>query len=524
MKHCKPKRIAALLLTLCMLCALSPGVSAEPASDYPETANSGSMEGTMTFPSTGSENTRMKFKVSGGTIKKRVTANTMGMSTYPDIINLGYKGTIRPGDTISITCTGMPIIKEYSEGIYAIVGVMGLGNIGERDVEVRRDLSASTSYTVHKEDEWLRVYCRFREGGNTLDFYVDYEVLGGSKPEPAESVAPGGCHYCGREDSTVRFNDMYGEVSYRCNDEYDDAYEYAELDTVLHINDRIRAKEESGAILSFINMSTLTMRPESIVIVAPEKKNSKFKLIAGKFWVNLKKAVYHGVIDIEMSQAVGGITGPLSALAEPGDPSPVWLFTSSADITSATTGEVITLEPGQKATITANTPVAVETFDIEAAAAAFEIPMEVIEADRKVEYLDTEGIDGIVDIDDYPDGAKDDSVLYLLIGLFVLFVLPAGVITLIVVLAVRAGKKKKARQLQGAGYPHQSLPPNQPTASAWHPPQTNAPPTYRQTPPVNPVRTAPPPSQGSIPKFCSGCGQSLTQGAKFCPGCGKAVI
>ena len=37
------------------------------------------------------------------------------------------------------------------------------------------------------------------------------------------------CPYCHQKDSKIRFNDLYGEVSIRCNDEDDDAYEYAEL-------------------------------------------------------------------------------------------------------------------------------------------------------------------------------------------------------------------------------------------------------------------------------------------------------
>ncbi|MBP5467633.1 MAG: hypothetical protein J6Z11_00140, partial [Candidatus Riflebacteria bacterium] len=41
-------------------------------------------------------------------------------------------------------------------------------------------------------------------------------------------------------DSKIRFNDYYGEVSIRPNDEEDDAYECVDLDTVIYEDDRIK--------------------------------------------------------------------------------------------------------------------------------------------------------------------------------------------------------------------------------------------------------------------------------------------
>ncbi|NCB39454.1 MAG: hypothetical protein EOM80_11860 [Erysipelotrichia bacterium] len=112
------------------------------------------------------------------------------------------------------------------------------------------------------------------------------------------------------EDSGVRFSDLYGEVSVRPNAEDDDAYEYAELDMILKVNDRIRTKEESGAILSLTDMSTFVVKPESIIVLsAPTGKESKIQLLAGNIWVNVKKMVADGTMEVEMSQAVAGIKG-----------------------------------------------------------------------------------------------------------------------------------------------------------------------------------------------------------------------
>lgn len=121
------------------------------------------------------------------------------------------------------------------------------------------------------------------------------------------------CSHCfAREgqDSGIKFSDIYGEVSVRPNAEDDDAYEFAELDMPLLVDDRIRTKEESGAILSMADMSTFVIKPESIVILnTPTGKENKIELVAGNIWVNVKKMVGNGSMEVEMSQAVAGIKG-----------------------------------------------------------------------------------------------------------------------------------------------------------------------------------------------------------------------
>lgn len=112
------------------------------------------------------------------------------------------------------------------------------------------------------------------------------------------------------QDSGIKFSDLYGEVSVRPNAEEDDAYEFAELDMTLFVNDRIRTKEESGAILSMADMSTFVIKPESIVILnTASGKENKIELLAGNIWVNVKKMVSDGTMEVEMSQAVAGIKG-----------------------------------------------------------------------------------------------------------------------------------------------------------------------------------------------------------------------
>ncbi|EKD82988.1 MAG: hypothetical protein ACD_39C00957G0001 [uncultured bacterium] len=111
-------------------------------------------------------------------------------------------------------------------------------------------------------------------------------------------------------NSIVKFGDLHGEVNVRPNSEDDDAYIFAELNTPLKHDDRIRTLPKSGAILSFSDMSTFVMKEDSVIVLdIANEKDTKIGLVAGNIWVNLKKMVADGSMEIEMSQAVAGLKG-----------------------------------------------------------------------------------------------------------------------------------------------------------------------------------------------------------------------
>ena len=113
-------------------------------------------------------------------------------------------------------------------------------------------------------------------------------------------------------DSKIRFNDLYGEVTIRPNDEDDDAYEFAELDTVIYEDDRIRTEEDSGAILGLEDMSTYVIKPESTLIIHTEDGTvSKIEMLAGSLWKNVKKMAEGKSLEVEMSQIVMSINGTI---------------------------------------------------------------------------------------------------------------------------------------------------------------------------------------------------------------------
>lgn len=187
-----------------------------------------------------------------------------------------------------------------------------------------------------------------------------------------------------REDSNVRFNDLYGEVSIRPNWDEDDAYEFAELETIIYNNDRIRTKEESGAILGLEDMSTFVMRENTILIVySKEEKVSKIQILWGRIKGNVKKMMKGESFGFEMTQCVAGIKGTIFELEELGTESHAWLFTGKMEITSKRTGEVYTMLPGDSVSVSQDGEIRVGEFDIETKAKEFGISMDDINAQNK---------------------------------------------------------------------------------------------------------------------------------------------
>ena len=187
------------------------------------------------------------------------------------------------------------------------------------------------------------------------------------------------CPHCHHKDSKIRFNDLYGEVSIRCNFEDDDAYEYAELDTEIFEDDRIRTKEESGAILGLEDMSTYVIKPESTLIIhTEEEKMSKLELIIGTTIANFKTLWEGKTLEVEMSQCVCGIEGTIVVFEQKGKESNVWLMAGAVSVKSKKTGKVTKLQPGQRSITGKNGVVQVKSFNIEEGAKKFGIKMSDI--------------------------------------------------------------------------------------------------------------------------------------------------
>jgi hypothetical protein len=208
---------------------------------------------------------------------------------------------------------------------------------------------------------------------------VKWDVVKAPKKNEAKSSYLGYCPHCHHKDSKIRFNDLYGEVSIRCNDEDDDAYEYAELDMEIFENDRIRTKEESGAILGLEDMSTYVIKPESTLIIHTEEGNtSKLEMLVGSMIVNIKKMIEGKSLEVETNQCVTSINGTIVAFEQKGKESNVWLMAGAVSVKSKKTGKVTKLQPGQRSITGTNGVVQVKSFNIEEGAKKFGIKMSDI--------------------------------------------------------------------------------------------------------------------------------------------------
>ncbi len=111
--------------------------------------------------------------------------------------------------------------------------------------------------------------------------------------------------------STVKFGDLHGEVwVLRGWEEDQDQFMYVELDTPLYHGDLIVTRRRSGAIFSFSDMSTFIMKEDSVIVLdIKNEKTTKIGHLAGVIWINLKKMIEDGSMEVEMGQAIAGARG-----------------------------------------------------------------------------------------------------------------------------------------------------------------------------------------------------------------------
>ena len=154
-----------------------------------------------------------------------------------------------------------------------------------------------------------------------------------------------------RLDSQVRFAGLSGQVEVR-PDLDEDAWDFARMGMILYVEDHIKTGPRSGAILSFKDLSTFVMREETEIILAtPPQKESKLELVAGNIWVNVKKMIKDGTMEITMNHAVTGIKGTILVCEESADTSTVKVLEGSVDVRDRS-GNTVKLHAGEKVSAT----------------------------------------------------------------------------------------------------------------------------------------------------------------------------
>lgn len=140
---------------------------------------------------------------------------------------------------------------------------------------------------------------------------------GAREPEKSKASADSS----GRKDSGARFTELAGQVEVLREGETE--WRFAKRDMVIYYGDMVKTGEDSVAVLGFSDMSVFRMRPESQIYVPEPTEQSKLKLVIGNIWINVRKMIKDGSMEIETNQAAASVKGTRFELADNGTASAI---------------------------------------------------------------------------------------------------------------------------------------------------------------------------------------------------------
>ena len=176
-------------------------------------------------------------------------------------------------------------------------------------------------------------------------------------------------------DSGARVSDLSGQVEIACPPNLE-VWDVMKMGRVIYVDCHLKTGEDSAAEISFGDMTTFKMRPESeIVIDTPPEKDSKWKLLAGNIWVNVKQMVKDGTMKVHMSQAVAGIKGTIFIMEEDGGNSKLKVIEGVVNFAPKNGGESRDVAAGQEVIATSDGLSETNTFDIAAENKPWAIPV-----------------------------------------------------------------------------------------------------------------------------------------------------
>lgn len=276
------------------------------------------------------------------------------------------------------------------------------------------------------------------------------------RPPPVPGLTEGICKIGG----------LHGEVNVRQNDEDDDAYIFAWSGMELYHNDRVKTLTRSGCIISFADMSTFVMKEDTtIVLDIANERQSVHAMVAGNVWVNLKKMIQGGSMEVEMGQAIAGARGTTFICEEKDGVSTVKVFEGEVEVTAKATGKSVLISGGEMLSTDSAGKGTLTMFDMEAELAGWDTYVQQATAEAMEEAA-----------------RKNDGFPVVIV--VVLGVLLAVGVAAAVYIAARNKRKTAVNPTYGAsvqGYGRQG------------------------------------------PKFCANCGNRLGDNSKFCGKCGQRL-
>lgn len=167
----------------------------------------------------------------------------------------------------------------------------------------------------------------------------------------------------GARDSGARASDLSGQVEIACPPDLE-AWDVMKMGRVIYVDCHIKTGEDSKAVISFSDMTTFEIKAETeIVIDTPPERESKWSLLMGNVWVNVKQMVKDGTMKVHMSQAVAGIKGTQFKLTETGNESKIEVTEGKVAFQSKASGEEIIVSAGESVTATQSGLSDKTTFD-----------------------------------------------------------------------------------------------------------------------------------------------------------------
>jgi ferric-dicitrate binding protein FerR (iron transport regulator) len=115
------------------------------------------------------------------------------------------------------------------------------------------------------------------------------------------------------------------------------------------------------------------MKPESEVVVdTPPEKDSKLKLLAGNIWVNVKKMIKDGTMEVHAGQAVAGIKGTIFVLEEINNTTTLKVIEGVVAFKSLATNEEKLVKTGEVLTATSSGLDELKQFDVTTESASWD--------------------------------------------------------------------------------------------------------------------------------------------------------
>jgi hypothetical protein len=234
----------------------------------------------------------------------------------------------------SVTCSGIDVIGTFTGG------PNGIAVFNTKSGAIKLQLTDGKVFS-------------FSAQGFSMDFTVTDPSIFDAWVEGKEA-----------RDSGARVSDLSGQVEIACPPDLE-AWDVMKMGRIIYVDCHLKTGEDSKAVISFSDMTTFEMKPESeIVIDTPPEKDSKLSLLAGNIWANVKQMVKDGTMKVHMSQAVAGIKGTTFVLTETKTESIIKVLEGVVNFQSIKTGDVVDVAAGESVTATPTGLSKKTTFDI----------------------------------------------------------------------------------------------------------------------------------------------------------------